>query len=127
MDSILIEGVRCQAHIGTTAEERETLQTIEIDVELFLDLKTAGNSDQIEDTVNYLAVARRIQELTLENRFHLLERLAEELSTEILTCYPIEEIRLRLHKFPKTMMEIASAVAIEIRRKRPAISKARNP
>lgn len=122
MDSILIEGLQCKARIGTTENERAALQPLEIDLELFLDLKTAGSSDEIEDTIDYLTLAHRVQEVAMESRFRLLERLAEELSTEILKTFAAEEIRLRLYKFPQTMKDLARSVAVEIHRKRPTTS-----
>lgn len=123
MDSILIRGLRCQTHIGTTSEERDAPQPVEIDLELFLDLRPAGWSDRIEDTIDYLTLTRRVQELTVESRFHLLERLAEELATEILSNFPVHEVRLKLYKFPKAMMELTRSVAVEVRRQQASISE----
>ncbi|HLV00821.1 MAG TPA: dihydroneopterin aldolase [Acidobacteriota bacterium] len=121
MDSILIEGLQCQAYIGTTEDERKAPQPLSIDMELFLDLKAAGSSDDLEDTVDYLALAQRVREIVLESRFSLLERLAEELSTEILKSFVIEEIRLRLYKLPPEMQGWIRSVAVEIHRKQPTI------
>lgn len=124
MDSILIEGLQCQAYIGTTEEERRVPQPLAIDMELFLDLKAAGSSDELEDTVDYLALAQRVREIVLESRFCLLERLAEELSTEVLKSFVIEEIRLRLYKSPLEMQGWVRSVVVEIHRKRPTVSGA---
>mgnify|MGYP000902331629 CR=1 FL=1 len=56
MDRIFLCGMRFMACHGVLPHEREIPQPFEADVELGLDLRAAGESDNIEDTVNYAKV-----------------------------------------------------------------------
>ncbi len=99
MDKILIEGLECMAHVGVPEEERGREQRVSVDIELVLDLKPAGTSDQFEKTVDYAAVAQIVREMTEKKQFCLVEALAEAVAGELMGRFRPEEAVVRVRKF----------------------------
>lgn len=115
MDKILIEGLVCQARIGVPPEERRKRQKILIDVEIGLDLKSAGRTDSFRRTVDYAAVSELVRHLAESKEFQLVEALAESAADEILHRFMPQEVRVRVRKFS---VPGAESVGAEIFRKR---------
>jgi len=60
MDIIYLKDLRIDTIIGIYDWERRTRQTVILDIEMGADIKKAAQSDAIEDTLNYKAVAKRL-------------------------------------------------------------------
>ena len=98
MDRISIRKLTAELIIGTFPEERNTPQTIIADIDIFCSLEAAGKSDDLADTVDYFELESRMYQLMTGSRFHLLEKLAQEMADSILTDPVIKECRIRLVK-----------------------------
>jgi dihydroneopterin aldolase len=83
-DHIYLNNMEFECHIGAGDGERADEQLIEIDVDLTVDLKAAGDSDDLEKTVDYGAVFRLCQQVAEGRPYRLLEALAERVAGEIL-------------------------------------------
>ena len=99
MDKVLIEGLSCQARVGVPDAERRQKQKILIDIELRLDLKSAGRSDSFRHTVDYAAAAALVKQVAEHKEFRLVEALAESAADAILQKFEVEEVRIRVRKF----------------------------
>ena len=112
-DLILIEGLVCRAHVGVPEAERRKRQKILIDLELGLDLRKAGRSDRVEQTVDYAAVAREVRKSAEGGSFVLAERIAEAAAERVLERFKVKQVTVRVRKFsvPGT-----SSVGVEITR-----------
>jgi len=60
--------------------------------------KKAAKSDQIEDTLNYKAVAKRLIAFVEESQFQLVETLAEKICEIILNEFDVPWVSLTLNK-----------------------------
>jgi dihydroneopterin aldolase len=101
MDTIFISQLRIETIIGVYAEERLAPQLLLMDVEFTLNTAAAALSDQVADTVDYAALAQKIQVWSDATSFHLVEALAQHLAEKILETYKrIEQVCLVLQKFP---------------------------
>ena len=98
MDRIFITALSVDAIIGIYDWEREVRQRVEIDLELAVDVSKAAQSDAIEDTLNYKSVAKRVLAFVQESRFRLVEALAGEIARILLAEFPIERVRVTVHK-----------------------------
>ncbi len=58
----------------------------------------AGLTDRIEDAVDYRLVAARVQAVSNERRFHLLEALAAAVADDLMKSFPLEHVRVRVRK-----------------------------
>jgi len=80
MGKIVIAGLRELGVHGVLPEEQARPQPFEIDVELEVDLTAAGESDELDDTVDYSAVSEAASRVVKSERYHLLERLATRIA-----------------------------------------------
>src|SRR5690242_9502319 len=87
MDKIILKNMKFFGYHGVLPEEQVNGQNFYIDVELILDLKKAGASDELEDTVNYAGVYDVVKTITESRKFRLIEKLADSISREILSRY----------------------------------------
>ena len=63
MDKIKLQEMAFYGHHGVDSEENTLGQRFFIDVEMDLDLSGAGESDNIEDSVNYAEVFSLVQSI----------------------------------------------------------------
>lgn len=89
MDKITLKNMKFFAYHGVLPEEQINGQNFFIDVEMFADVKKAGKTDELEDTVNYGAVFGIVESVAKNNKFRLIEKLADSISREILSSYKI--------------------------------------
>jgi len=97
-DAVLVEGFEVEASIGVFDWEKEILQKLVFDLTLYCDFSTASQSDAIDDAIDYVAVCKMIEEVTLEQHHQLLEALAEKLAKKLLNCFQIDSILLSIRK-----------------------------
>jgi len=98
VDKIFLTGLAAEAVIGIFDWEREIRQRIEIDLVMSVDLAAAAKRDSIEDTLNYKSVAKQVLALVQASRFQLVETLAEHIARLVLTEFPVERVRVTVHK-----------------------------
>lgn len=98
MDTIFLHDLRVETIIGIYDWERTTPQTVSIDLEMAWDTARAAASDDIADTLDYKAVAKRLQAFVSESRFQLIETLAERIATIIRAEFDVSWVRVTLHK-----------------------------
>ena len=88
-DEILLEGMRFYAYHGVNPEERALGQRFTVDVVLVVDLRRAGRSDDLADTVSYSAVYKVVRGIVEGEPRQLIEAVAEDISAAILTEFPL--------------------------------------
>ncbi|HEY9036024.1 MAG TPA: dihydroneopterin aldolase [Pseudomonadales bacterium] len=98
MDIVYIRDMKVDTIIGIYDWEREIRQTVSLDLEMAADIRKAGRSDHIDDTLNYKAVAKRLIAFIEESDFQLVETLAERVAAIVLDEFNVPWLRLRLSK-----------------------------
>ncbi len=99
MDKITLKNMKFYAFHGVLPEEQSQGQDFYIDVEMLVDLRKCGINDSLEDTVDYSAVYDTVKDVTQNNKFQLIEKLADSISREILSRYEnISGITVRVRK-----------------------------
>jgi len=99
VDKIFIKGMKVFGYHGTRPEEQANGQDFIIDVEMSLDLKKAGHSDDIKDTVDCYQIYAMTKNIVKNNIFRLIERLADNIAREILSKNNnVEEVKVRIMK-----------------------------
>jgi len=123
MDIIRLTGIRGYGYVGELPEEQVLGQWFEVNVTLMLDLATAGQSDRLEDTLNYCSVVATVQHLIQTSKFALLEKLASAIADAILQNNaetPIHQVTIALTKLTPPIPNFSGQVTIEITRQPPA-------
>jgi dihydroneopterin aldolase len=98
VDRIFLTALTAETIIGIYDWEREVRQRIEVDLELWVDLAAAGQSDSIDDTLNYKLVAKRVLAFVQDSRFRLVEALAGGIAALVLAEFAVVRVRVTVHK-----------------------------
>lgn len=113
MDKVFIEGLEIDALIGIYDWERRIRQTLRFDLEMGFDNRKPAASDDINDTLNYKAVSKRLEQYVRESGFGLVETLAEGCARIVLEEFNVQWLRLKLSKPGAVRGAIAVGVIIE--------------
>ena len=98
MDIIFLTDLRIETVIGVFDWEREIKQAVVFDLQMAADIRKAAASDQLEDTLDYKSVAKRIIEFVEASEFQLVETLAERVANIILNEFNVPWVRVQLNK-----------------------------
>jgi dihydroneopterin aldolase len=88
LDEVFLEGLRFYAYHGNNPEERVQGQRFLVDVTIATDLRNAGKSDDLEQTISYSAVYRRVREIFEGDPRNLIETVADEIAGTLLAEFP---------------------------------------
>ena len=98
MDKVFINNLEVEAVIGIFQWEREVRQLISVDIEMDFDNKTAAQSDDIKDALNYKLVGKRVTAFIKKSNFQLVETLAEKIAKIILKEFPVTKVKIKVSK-----------------------------
>ncbi|SIQ02126.1 dihydroneopterin aldolase [Marinobacterium stanieri] len=98
MDIVYIRELEVETVIGIYDWEREVRQTVSLDLEMGTDIRAAASTEDIEQTLNYKSVSKRLISFISESEFLLVETMAEEISQIVLSEFDVPWLRLRLSK-----------------------------
>ncbi|ADE13252.1 dihydroneopterin aldolase [Nitrosococcus halophilus Nc 4] len=98
MDIVYLNDLRIDTVIGIYDWERRIKQTISLDLEMATDVAKAAVSDNIEDALDYKAVAKRMIDFIGNSEFLLVETLAERAAQIILNEFGVSWLRLKVDK-----------------------------
>jgi len=116
MDQVFIRDLVARGIIGINDWEREKPQEILINVTLFTDIHKAGESDHIDDCVNYRNVSKMVLAHAESARRFTVEALASDLAKLCLEVPGVEKVRIRVEK--PGAARFARSVGVEIERSR---------
>lgn len=97
-DTIFLHDLRVETVVGIWDWERRIKQTVNIDLEMAADIRKAAATDDIEDTLNYKLVAKRIQAFVGDSEFKLVETLAEKIAAIVLDEFGIAWVNVSVSK-----------------------------
>jgi len=98
MDIVFIRELQIETVIGIYDWERKIRQTISLDIEMAADIRQAAKSDNIDDTLSYKTVAKRLIEFVEQSEYELVEALAEKICSIIIEEFSVPWVRLSLSK-----------------------------
>lgn len=114
MITVEVRDLRLFGRHGVHEEERERGQDFVFDVELGVGER--GTSDRLEDAVDYVAVARAVQEVSDARPYALLEALASAVADELERRFAPEELRVRVRKPDVRPAGLEGAVGVTVTR-----------
>jgi len=118
LDRIHIRDLQARCIVGINPDERVNKQDVVVNLTLYADLRRAGLSDDIADTVDYKAVKQAVLELVEGSSFLLVERLAEAVASACLAQPGVRKVRVLVEK--PAALRFARTVGVEIFREVPA-------
>ena len=115
-DKIHIRDLAIRCIIGVNQDERTEKQDVVINVILFTDTRKAGQTDILEDSVDYKMVKKAVLSLVENSAFLLIEKLAEEIAKVCLGNSKVQKVNVTVDK--PGVLRYARSVAVEIVRTR---------
>ncbi len=114
MDRIMINELLVRCVLGVDDEERREVQDVLITVSLHGDLRSAGESDRLEDAIDYRAIKKQILAAAEGSRFKLAEALAERIAALCLRHVGVSRVDVHVEK--PGALRFARSAAVEITR-----------
>ena len=113
-DCVFIEGLVIETVIGIYDWERKIRQPLRFDIEMAFDNRAPAASDDIDDTLDYKAVSKRLIAFVTASSFGLVETLAERCAALIIDEFGVARVDLKLSK--PGAVRGADSVGVRIRR-----------
>ncbi|GAB3190180.1 2-amino-4-hydroxy-6-hydroxymethyldihydropteridine diphosphokinase [Nesterenkonia suensis] len=118
-DTIRLTGIAAVGRHGVFEFEKRQGQPFRVDAELAVDLRPAGRSDALEDTVSYAGIAEQIEAAITGEPYDLIEALAERIAAEVLSADPrITAATITVHKPQAPLQQSVADVAVTVHRTR---------
>jgi len=93
-------------------------QWFEVDLTLWLDLASAGESDDIADTLDYRNAIEKVKQLVKTSKFALVEKLASAIAATLLQLEQVQQVRVQLSKPAAPIPDFGGKITIDITRTR---------
>lgn len=114
MDKIFIKDLLVRGVIGISDRERENPQDILINIVLYADISKAGKSDNVEDSVNYRTMAKKILAYAEKANRYTVEALATDIMEICLAEKNVTGASVRVEK--PGAVRFSRSVGVEIER-----------
>ncbi|GDX85902.1 7,8-dihydroneopterin aldolase [Methylococcaceae bacterium] len=98
MDIIFLGGLEIETIIGIYDWERETKQKIILDIEMAFDIQKAAETDDIQYTLDYKTVSKRLIYFVETSQFLLVEKLISEIANIIRNEFNVPWVKITLNK-----------------------------
>jgi|SRR5699024_400799 len=119
MDKIRVNGIKLYAYHGVLNAEREIGQYFIVDCVIHTDLRAAGESDEVNDTINYAEVYDVIEAIVKSEPVNLIEHLAENIAKAIFKGFnKAEKLEVKVTKPSPPIDGTYENVSVEIMRER---------
>ena len=116
MDRILISGLRELGVHGVLPEEQVRPQPFEVDIELLVDVSAAGESDDLDETVDYGAVCEAVSRIVSSEQYRLLERLATRIAEACRADPRVVGVVVEVRKLHPPVRALLDHVAVRVER-----------
>ena len=113
MDIVFIRELKVDTLVGIYDWERRLRQHVILDIEMAADIARAAKSDKIGDTLDYKAVAKRVQQFVHDGQFGLVETMAEKVAGIIMQEFQVPWVKITLSKPGAVSGSKAVGVVIE--------------
>jgi FolB domain-containing protein len=115
-DKIVIRDLLLRGIIGINDWEREKKQDILVNLTVWTDIRKAGDSDDVGDTLNYRTLTKAVIGMVESSSFYLVEALATAIARLAIVEHHADEVQVRVEK--PGALRFAKSVGVEIVRRR---------
>lgn len=98
MDIIFLHGIEANCVVGVWEWEKQITQKIIVDIDVSADIAASAATDELDDTLNYKALAETVINMLEESRFQLIETMAEEVAKLAIEKFSVAWIKVRINK-----------------------------
>ncbi|KAG4400482.1 hypothetical protein AAZX31_07G065500 [Glycine max] len=123
-DKLILKGLSFHGFHGALPEERKLGQKFVVDVDAWMDLKAAGKSDHLSDTISYTDIYDIAKEILEGSPQNLLESVAQKIAVTTLTNHKqISAVRVKVEKPHVAVQGPLDYLGVEILRRRSDLSE----
>ena len=115
-DKLVINDLLLRGIVGLNEWEREKRQDILINLTVFVDTRAAGESDDVDDSLNYRTLTKAIIRYVEDSSHYLVEALAASIAKIAILDFGAEGVIVRVEKMGA--LRFARSVGVEIERQR---------
>ena len=113
---ILIKELLLDLKLGYYQFEKEEVQKVKFNVEVYYENKKPTSDNDIKSIVNYGKIVKLIKKLTKNKHYNFLEALAEDVFDILFKDKRIEKITLQIEKLE--ILKDCTSVGIQITKKK---------
>lgn len=119
MDRIELWGMEFFGCHGIFIKERQKGQKFIVDLFLYMDLKKAGNTDNLAHSIDYTTVFDDVRKIVEGAAKNIIESIAEEIAKTLLKKYALARVEVAVHKPHAPIAGTFRDVCVRIQRDRP--------
>lgn len=116
-DVIFLEGIQIPAALGVTAAERRMRRPVLLDLEVERDLREAGRTDDIRQTLHYKRIFEVVEDVAANQEHKLVEALGERIAQAVLSKFEADAVTVTVRK-PKPIAGVLEYAGVRVRRTR---------
>ena len=116
-DVILLEGIQVPAALGVTVAERRARRPVRLDLEVAWDLRAAGRTDRIAQTLHYKRIFEVVEDVAGNQEHKLVEALAERIARAVLEKFDADAVTVTVRK-PTPIAGVLEHAGVRITRTR---------
>ena len=120
-DVILLEGIQVPAALGVTASERRTRRPVRLDLEVSRDLRSAGRTDRIRQTIHYKRIYEVVEDVAANQEHKLVETLGDRIARAVLSKFDADAVTVTVRK-PSPISGVLRYAGVRITRTREDVS-----
>ena len=120
-DVILLEGIQLPVGLGVTAAERRTRRPVRLDLEVARDLRAAGRSDRIGETIHYKRIFEIVEDVATNYEHKLVEALGDRIAKAVLEKFDADAVSVTVRK-PTPISGVLEYCGVRITRTRDDVS-----
>ena len=118
MDKVRILNLKIPARHGVYEFEKDKDSIFEIDVEMHTDLSIAGQTDDLNDTINYNKAVSVITDIFTQKDYHLIEAVGQTICNKLLADFKIQKVVIKIRKPHAPIMANLDTVEVELVREK---------
>lgn len=119
IDKIYVNKMEFYGYHGVFPEENKLGQVFIVDLIVEIDLKNAGQTDNLDHTINYAQLYEVCQKIVEGRPYKLIEAVAEKIASEVLQSFPsVSNCTVKVIKPNPPIKGHYESVAVEIVRSR---------
>jgi dihydroneopterin aldolase len=120
-DVILLEGIQIPVGLGVTAAERRVRRPVRLDLEVARNLRAAGRSDRIGQTIHYKRIFEIVQDVAANYEHKLVEALGDRIAKAVLEKFDADSVTVTVRK-PTPISGILEYCGVRVTRTRDDVS-----
>ena len=117
-DVIELRGLRVMGTIGVLPEEKARAQPFEVDLDVHTDVRAAGASDDLRETIHYGEITDAVVAVVATERHELLERVATRIAEDVLAFDGVDAVTVVIRQLRPPVPHDLSYSAVRIHRVR---------